>query len=247
MLKIKDNIDLKELENFGFKYDHYCCDKEGNDCLLYSFLSISPCNRTISISSGVDEVNGDDEIEKLFDLIQAGLVEKVEVQLVEKELDAMRELDEIIEYITEDKKVKYKSTILFDCEIIKDALLKAQAQEKLFKHIRRNDMEHLIPLSSIIGGLSQDDKHKFIEHIYYTWAELNEKYEKLKEEYKQTLLKAQENNKKAEALRELILNHIEFIVEKDKCYFKIKGTKGKEKSFTSYTMIDFWKDVLEND
>ena len=128
---------------------------------------------------------------------------------------------------------------------VKNTLLKYEAEEKLFKHIRRNDMENVIPLSSIIGGLSQDDKHKFIEHIYYTWAELNEKYEKLNEEHRQALLKAQEDNKKAEALRELMLNHIEFVVEKDKCYFKIKNTKGKEKSFTSYTMLDFWKEVLK--
>lgn len=78
MLKIKDNVDLKELEKFGFEYTSYCRDKEGNDCLLYCFLSISPCDRTIEISSGYDEVNGYEEIEKLFDLIQAGLIEKVE-------------------------------------------------------------------------------------------------------------------------------------------------------------------------
>ena len=44
--------------------------------------------------------------------------------------EALKWLDQIIEYITEDKKVKYKATILFDCEIIKDALLKAQEMEK---------------------------------------------------------------------------------------------------------------------
>ena len=44
--------------------------------------------------------------------------------------EAMEDLNEIVEYITEDKKVKYKGTILFDCDIIKDALLKAQELEK---------------------------------------------------------------------------------------------------------------------
>ena len=78
MLKIKDNVNLKELEKFGFEYTSYCRNKEDNDCLMYCFLSIDPCNRTIEISSGVDEINGDYEIEKLFDLINAGLVEKVE-------------------------------------------------------------------------------------------------------------------------------------------------------------------------
>lgn len=65
------------------------------------------------------------------------------VETIEKELKRLKEIDnakpsealedlnEIIEYITEDKKVKYKATILFDCEIIKDALLKAQKQERI--------------------------------------------------------------------------------------------------------------------
>lgn len=50
---------------------------------------------------------------------------------------------------------------------------------------------------------------------------------------------------KEKALKELFENHIELVVEKDRCYFKIKNSKGKEKSFTSYTMLDFWKEVLE--
>lgn len=54
-------------------------------------------------------------------------------------------------------------------------------------------------------------------------------------------------NKQEKVLNELINNHIEFVVEKDRCYFKIKNSKGKEKSFTSYTMLDFWKEVLEDE
>lgn len=48
---------------------------------------------------------------------------------------------------------------------------------------------------------------------------------------------------KEDALKELFENHIELVVEKDRCYFKIKNSKGKEKSFTSYTMLDLWKEV----
>ena len=62
---------------------------------------------------------------------------------------------------------------------------------------------------------------------------------------KKALLKAQEDEKKVEALKELFANHIEFVVGKDRCYFKIKNSKGKEKSFTSYSMLDFWKGALE--
>ena len=78
MLKIKDNIDLKELEKFGFKVSDNVFDLNKVKCLTYEFLTISQTTRDIEISSGYDEINGDEEIEKLFDLIQAGLVEKVE-------------------------------------------------------------------------------------------------------------------------------------------------------------------------
>ena len=79
MLKIRDEIPLKELEKFGFKYipkqdaiyAHYMYEiKRKNDiypmlkCVVFCF------DKHIKIYDG-----GDD---KLFDLIQAGLVEKVE-------------------------------------------------------------------------------------------------------------------------------------------------------------------------
>lgn len=66
---------------------------------------------------------------KEFDIVEQALLELKEIK--ESNLsEALKELNEIVEYITEDKKVKYKVTILFDCDIIKDALLKAQEQEK---------------------------------------------------------------------------------------------------------------------
>ena len=63
--------------------------------------------------------------------------------------EALKELNEIIEYITEDKRVKYKATILFDCKIIKQALLKAQELEKENSVLKacikdwEDDYEHL--------------------------------------------------------------------------------------------------------
>lgn len=50
-----------------------------------------------------------------------------------------------------------------------------------------------------------------------------------------------------EAFEELKRSHIEFVEEEDRCYFKLKNTKGKEKSFTSKTFADFWKEVFDND
>lgn len=54
--------------------------------------------------------------------------------------EAMKELNEIIEYITENKKVEY-ATILSDCEIIKDALLKSQEQDKVLEIIIKKNVD----------------------------------------------------------------------------------------------------------
>lgn len=80
MLKIKDNVDLKELEKFGFKYkpaqrnqyEHYAYLVKKKDD-LYSKLSC--CVWVENMKIGV--FNNNEGLEKVFDLIQAGLVEKV--------------------------------------------------------------------------------------------------------------------------------------------------------------------------
>mgnify|MGYP005771728313 CR=1 FL=1 len=98
MLKIKDNVDLKELERFGFKpkynedtgeiYEYYRIngDKKGttikyndnfNKGYKYrNFWEIFVFKRLI-INHGYVKLT-DDDYEILYDLIQAGLVEKVE-------------------------------------------------------------------------------------------------------------------------------------------------------------------------
>ena len=100
MLKIKDNVDLKELEKFGFRYWGViwsCDDFSSVELSCYSFdfdltdyltetesiclLKINPLTR--EITEFIDDkfrhytqINNV-RIEKLFDLIEAGLVEKV--------------------------------------------------------------------------------------------------------------------------------------------------------------------------
>jgi hypothetical protein len=84
MLKIKDNVDLKELEKFGFKktkeyaYGYYFKD-------IDDYFRIAICkpiyehkDREIFIDTigDLDDVI-DDYNNVIFDLIQAGLVEKV--------------------------------------------------------------------------------------------------------------------------------------------------------------------------
>ena len=81
MLKIKNNVDLKELERFGFEYD------EDNNYYFYYGFTRPHCNSEIRMY-----VNKDDRIittgfdiqvhegrihDKIYDLIKADLVEKV--------------------------------------------------------------------------------------------------------------------------------------------------------------------------
>lgn len=83
MLKIKDDVDLKELEKFGFEDD----DERG--FLEYyigntQVLRINKWNRLISIIQLIISQSGEKRkvakeiLNTLYDLIQAGLVEKVE-------------------------------------------------------------------------------------------------------------------------------------------------------------------------
>jgi len=74
MLKIKSNVDLKELEKYGFKYF------ENGNYKVYeidnwnSWLCVEIKNRILQI--GVQDYN-DIEEDIIYDLIKADLVEKV--------------------------------------------------------------------------------------------------------------------------------------------------------------------------
>ena len=77
MLKIKDNIDLKELEKYGFAngfQDYYVQDE--NYC---TNLSIKKCSKMIKTRNTDYKFKQVDEIaDLLYDLIKADLVEKVD-------------------------------------------------------------------------------------------------------------------------------------------------------------------------
>lgn len=83
MLKIKDGVKLKELEKFGFQeyegYDGYVYDiipyvKNKQ----YSYIEVFNETRQISCLDYVEFEHYQQAIGILFDLIQAGLVEKVD-------------------------------------------------------------------------------------------------------------------------------------------------------------------------
>ena len=93
MLKIKDDVDLKELEKFGFKpkYDEntgrICayqkkCEKDVEGLLITitettSLIRIYRAFIGKNIEWRINKYNDYFDIDTLYDLIQAGLVEKV--------------------------------------------------------------------------------------------------------------------------------------------------------------------------
>ncbi len=80
MLKIKDNVDLEELEKFGFEEDegqyfYYEFTEPNSNSELRIYVDI----KTRIISTGFDPYVSPYKIhDKIFNLIQAGLVEKIE-------------------------------------------------------------------------------------------------------------------------------------------------------------------------
>lgn len=82
MLKIKDNVDLKELEKYGFKFikatspNEYYLKKvylgNDNDDRIFYYVELYG-DRTIKIS----RFDGEDLDNTLYDLIKADLVEKI--------------------------------------------------------------------------------------------------------------------------------------------------------------------------
>ena len=83
-VKIKDNVDLKELEKFGLSFDEetgkYECRIGGwwfnGDYDKPSYVLINVWNKKICIELG-ENVHMEKILCVLFDLFQAGLVEKV--------------------------------------------------------------------------------------------------------------------------------------------------------------------------
>lgn len=78
MLKIKDNVDLKELEKFGFEFER---GTTFTKTIGESYITTSDCDlRKISIYIEDWEIedNRNEIFNTLYDLIKADLVEKIE-------------------------------------------------------------------------------------------------------------------------------------------------------------------------
>ena len=87
MLKIKDDVDLKDLEKFGFKYTEriypmgdfsYCEKLIGKNVVLG--VNADGREMLVTITGAPSSISYifSDGLDVLFDLIQAGLAEKVE-------------------------------------------------------------------------------------------------------------------------------------------------------------------------
>ena len=77
MLKIKDNVDLKELEKFGLEYS---CGYNYKEYRLFEIEQIVVDCKTREIGledTSVYDIVTDKPLNILFDLIKADLVEKV--------------------------------------------------------------------------------------------------------------------------------------------------------------------------
>lgn len=82
MLKIKNNVDLKELEKFGFRKTcgiyQIDLEEEKSSSLItkiYICIYISRLDRVIRFASNCEKETV--KLDTLYDLIQAGLVEKI--------------------------------------------------------------------------------------------------------------------------------------------------------------------------
>lgn len=87
MLKIKDNVDLKELEKYGFEVkDNFAkktfYERYGSFTLEDDTLLVIEHRQLWLIENGAKESNeryfGNPQFDTLYDLIKADLVEKVE-------------------------------------------------------------------------------------------------------------------------------------------------------------------------
>ena len=107
-----------------------------------------------------------------FDLVEQALLELKSIN----ESDPSKALECLENLFSNVVSTDYtRESSLKDFNTIKNYILKAQALEKekiIFKHIHNTKVK--TPLVSIFKDLNQEERHKFIEHIYYNWEEMKE-------------------------------------------------------------------------
>ena len=78
MLKIKDNVDLKELEKFGFlKWENGCGTIGYSIYFVRGSITIIEKDKEFDNERVIKDSDVIHDVDIIYDLIQAGLVEKV--------------------------------------------------------------------------------------------------------------------------------------------------------------------------
>lgn len=77
MLRIKEEVDLKELEKFGFEEKKDCYKCITSNCLPYAGMIIDKNSRALDFNSILDAIDLEMWDDVLYELIQAGMIEKV--------------------------------------------------------------------------------------------------------------------------------------------------------------------------
>ena len=75
MLKIKDNVDLKELEKYGLK--HLRKYKVYSEDERWGHFEVNEDGEDARVIRIVDDIYENEDLDVLYDLIKDGLVEKV--------------------------------------------------------------------------------------------------------------------------------------------------------------------------
>lgn len=87
---------------------------------------------------------------------------------------------------------------------------------------------------------------KELEALNDLWKRLEEVNQPMIEDYEILKSTLEYNEKLENEIRELFNNHIELVIEDNGIsYYKIKGSKGKEKSFTSKHIAEGILDLLK--
>ena len=112
-----------------------------------------------------------------------------------------------LEYIKSQSPICYDNDGKFyEFEKEFDTIKQALMERIVWKHIHNTKVK--IPLCDVFNNpvpLSKEERHKYIEHIYYHWEEMKESLEdkiaSLQEELKQALIKAEKEHKVLEIIK----------------------------------------------
>ena len=91
-------------------------------------------------------------------------------------LEALKNIRELSE---ECKNFTLTNFIKSNCDIVEQALKRLEELERkdlYFENFHNTSWNNKIPLSTIINGLSQEEKYKFFEDCYYRYGHIMEKF-----------------------------------------------------------------------